>query len=87
MTAMVSANYLGDPEFEQVVRCRVQEFMESYEGHWIIRLTGSQQNTVWELKVETPDGTKEWVTTLFGKKGSHSIDKILIELRNIVENG
>jgi hypothetical protein len=84
MPAMVSVN-LGDPEFEQVVRSRVQQFMESYEGHWMIRVLGSQQSPIWHLKVEAPDGTKEWVTTLYGEKISHSIDKILIELQKIVE--
>ena len=84
MPAMVSVN-LGDPEFEKVLRDRLQQFMESYEGHWIIRVLGSQQSPIWHLKVEAPDATKEWVTTLHGEEGRHSIDKILIELQKIVE--
>ena len=39
----------------------------------------------WKLKVEAPDGKSEWVTSLFDGEGSHSIDKILIELQKIVE--
>ena len=85
MPAMVSVIYLGDPQFEQVLRNRLQEFMESYKGQWIIRLRGSQQSPIWHLDVEASGGANEWVTTLYGEGKNDSIDCILIELQNIVE--
>jgi hypothetical protein len=83
MSAVVSVIYLGDRQFEQVLRNRIQEFME-YEGQWIIRVRGSQQSPIWHLDVEA-GGTNEWVTTLYGEDKNDSIDCILIELQNIVE--
>jgi hypothetical protein len=59
--------------------------LESYEGHWIIRMLGSQQNTIWQLTVESSDGKREWVTKLYAEDGGHTIDNILIDLRRIVE--
>jgi hypothetical protein len=50
VSAVVSVIYLGDPQFEQVLRNRLQEFMESYEGQWIIRVRGSQQKERAELR-------------------------------------
>ena len=85
MPATVSVNYFDDPECQDILRRQLEEFMDSYEGQWTIRLSGSQQNGIWEPKVETPDGTREWVTTLYREDGNNLIDNILIELRKIME--
>jgi len=85
VSAIVSVYDFDHPEVEDILRRKVEEFMESYPGQWMIRLSGSQQNGFWELKVERPDGTREWITTMYGEDGSQPIDKLLIELRKIVE--
>jgi hypothetical protein len=85
MPATVSVNYFDHPEFEDILRRQLEEFMSRYEGRWTIRLSGSQQNAIWELKVEAPNGTRESVTTLYGEDGAQPIDKLLVELRKLVK--
>jgi len=49
----------------------------------MIRVSGSQ--AIWELKVETPDGTRESVTTLYGEDGIQPSNKLLLELGRLAK--
>jgi hypothetical protein len=85
MPAIVSVNYLDNPDTEKMFKARIEQFMEPYEGQWAIKLIGSQQNTIWEMTVKAPDGKGQWVIQLYGEDGGHSIEKILAQLQNMVE--
>jgi hypothetical protein len=52
----VTVENLGDPEMQKNLRIRLAEFFRQYSGDWRITVLGAQQNTVWELTIEAPDG-------------------------------
>jgi hypothetical protein len=79
------AVYLGDPEIEKATRDRLEQFMLAYVGQWSIGIIGSQTNSIWEMKVEAPDGTGQAVA-LYGEDRGHEIESILTALENMVEN-
>jgi hypothetical protein len=86
MPASIEVNYLGDPEIAAAVRSSLESFMQNYEGQWTIRLLGSQQNTIWEMTVESPDGKTNRLTKLYGEGGGHANRQILIELQKTIED-
>jgi len=85
MPVTVTTRYLGEPEKEANLRVRLEKLFKDYAGNWGVSVLGSQQNTIWEMKVTAPDQSSQWVHKFHGESGEHDIEAILTEVRRIAE--
>jgi len=83
MPAIVTTDFLGNPELEHELRERVENFFKRYLDNWTVSILGAQNNDVWELKVTAPDG-REREHRFDGKDGGHDVQQIVAVLEQMV---
>lgn len=83
MPATVSISHIGNPEVSGTVGAAIEDFFKRYSGNWGVTVIGAQDNDVWELRVEAPDGQKNWKHNLHGHDRAHNADAIIDALKGI----
>ena len=82
MPAIVTTDFLGNPEVEQRLRARVEQFFKRYLDNWAVSILGAQDNDVWKLKITAPDD-RERVHEFHAHDGGHDIEKIMAVVERI----
>ncbi len=82
MPAMVTTDFLGNPEMEQTLRARVEQFFKRYLDNWTVSILGAQDNDVWKFKITAPDG-RELANEFHAHDGGHDIEKIMAVVERI----
>ena len=69
---------LGNPEAEKVLRAVIEKLFKGKEGNWHVSFVGQQKSTIWQAKVDGPNGFR-WMRNFEGI-GKHSPEFIAAEM-------
>jgi hypothetical protein len=86
MPATVTAKYLGGPEKEKQFSALVADRFKDIQGDWRVTLLGDQKNTIWELKIDDPDGTRSGIKKFYGQDGELSVEAIMLYVNLITRD-
>ena len=76
MAGSVIVKFIGDPEKATQLQVLLANHFKNLKGNWTAELLGDQKNTIWELKIDDPDGNRSGVKKFYGEDGEHSLEAI-----------
>jgi hypothetical protein len=82
MPVTVSTSYIANPETAERLCSGVRERFKTRLGELRISIVGGQSNDNWQLKMTTPDGSRQRVLDVFGPD-RHQLEKVFDTLENM----
>lgn len=75
MPATISINHLGNAE--QKLQNILTQYFNDIKDDWSVKIIGDQANTIWEARVQAPDGRLAGTKEFYGEDGEHTPEAII----------